>query len=185
MAAARVSVGLDERDPLCRCVLGRAYCLHRQYDDAIAELEDTIALNPSFAQGYFALAFALIWCGRAEEAIPLLEMATELSPRDAHLWAFHQTRAFAHMALNELPSAEFFARQACRHPNAPAWPFATFTSVLGHLGKRTEATATLKQLLIRRPGYRQMHARDDLFFCADEEFIVRYLKGLEHAGVPA
>src|SRR5215218_6113736 len=37
MAAARVSVGLDERDPLCRCVLGRAYCLHRQYDDAIAE----------------------------------------------------------------------------------------------------------------------------------------------------
>jgi TolB-like protein len=185
MAAARVSVGLDERDPLCRCVLGRAYCLHRQYDDAIAELEDTIALNPSFAQGYFALAFALIWCGRAEEAIPLLEMATELNPRDAHLWAFHQTRAFAHMALNELPSAEFFARQACRHPNAPAWPFATLTSVLGHLGKRTEAATTLKQLLIRRPGYRQIYARDDLFFCADEEFIGRYLKGLEHAGVPA
>jgi hypothetical protein len=88
-------------------------------------------------------------------------------------------------ALNELPSAEFFARQACRHPNAPAWPFATLTSVLGHLGKLTEATTTLKQLLIRRLGYRQMSARDDLFFCADEEFIVRYLKGLEHAGVPA
>ena len=53
MATARVSVGLDERDPLCRCVLGRAYCLHRQYDDAIAELEEFrrgLALAPGPAE---------------------------------------------------------------------------------------------------------------------------------------
>jgi tetratricopeptide (TPR) repeat protein len=44
------------RDSLCRCVLGRAYCMHQQYEEAIAELEETVAMNPSFAQGYFALA---------------------------------------------------------------------------------------------------------------------------------
>src|SRR4051794_25107922 len=37
MSAAKISVGLDERDTLCRCVLGRVYCVHQQYDDAIAE----------------------------------------------------------------------------------------------------------------------------------------------------
>jgi TolB-like protein/DNA-binding winged helix-turn-helix (wHTH) protein len=185
MSAARTSVGLDDRDPLCRCVLGRVYCLHQQYQDAVVELEETIANSPSFAQGYFALAFTLVWCGRAEEAIPLLETACELSPRDPHLWAFHQTRAFAHMALGELESAEFFARQACRHPNAPAWPHATFTSVLGLLGKGAEAAVAFHGVESRRAGYRQASARDDLFFCADEGFIARYIEGLARAGVPA
>jgi TolB-like protein/Flp pilus assembly protein TadD len=184
MAAARTSVGLDERDPLCRCVLGRVYCLRQQYADAVVELEATIANSPSFAQGYFALAFTLVWCGRAEEAIPLLETACELSPRDPHLWAFHQTRAFAHMALGELESAEFFARQACRHPNAPAWPHATLTSVLGLVGKEGEATAAFQAVESRRTGYRQASARDDLFFCGDQAFIERYVEGLRRAGVP-
>jgi tetratricopeptide (TPR) repeat protein len=185
LITTRAAVALDERDSFCRCALGRAYCLNRQYDDAVAELEATIAMNPSFAQGYFALAFTFLWCGRAEEAIPLIETACDLSPRDPHLWAFHQTRAFAHIALDELQSAEFFARQACRHPNAPAWPFATLTSVLGLLGKRTEGASTFAELTARRPGYRQAWARDDLFFCADEAFVGRYLEGLERAGVPA
>jgi TolB-like protein/cytochrome c-type biogenesis protein CcmH/NrfG len=185
LVATRAAVALDERDSFCRCALGRAYCLNRHYDDAVAELEATIAMNPSFAQGYFALAFTFVWCGRAEEAIPLIETACDLSPRDPHLWAFHQTRAFAHIALDELQSAEFFARQACRHPNAPAWPFATLTSVLGLLGKHDEAAAALAELTARRPGYRRAWARDDLFFCADEAFVGRYLEGLERAGVPA
>jgi TolB-like protein len=185
MSAAKISVGLDERDTLCRCVLGRVYCVHQQYEDAIAEIEETIAINPSFAQGYFALAFTFVWCGRAEEAIPLIETACDLSPRDPHLWIFHHTRAVAHMALSELQSAHFFARQACRHPSATAWAFATLAAILGLLGKDREAAAAFAELAQRRPGYRQAWARDDLFFCADTDFIARYLEGLARAGVPA
>jgi len=185
LLAARTSVSLDDRDPLCRCVLGRVYCLQQQYEDAVAELEATIANSPSFAQGYFALAFTLVWCERAEEAIPLLERACELSPRDPHLWAFHHTRAFAHMALGELDSAEFFARQACRHPNAPAWPHATLTSILGLLGKDRDAAVAFEAVASRRKDYHQASAREDLFFCADEPFIARYIQGLAQAGVPA
>jgi tetratricopeptide (TPR) repeat protein len=165
--------------------LGRVYCLQQQYEDAVAELEATIANSPSFAQGYFALAFTLVWCERAEEAVPLLERACELSPRDPHLWAFHHTRAFAHMALGELDSAEFFARQACRHPNAPAWPHATLTSILGLLGKDRDAAVAFEAVASRRPGYHQTSAREDLFFCADERFIAFYIEGLARAGVPA
>ena len=136
MASARTSVALDERDSLCHCVLGRAYCLQRHYDDAIAALEETVALNPSFAQGYFALAFTLVWCGREDEAIALLETAAELSPRDPHIWTFHHTRAFAHFALDEMKSAAFFARKASRHQNATYWTFATLAAALGRLGAR-------------------------------------------------
>jgi DNA-binding winged helix-turn-helix (wHTH) protein/tetratricopeptide (TPR) repeat protein len=183
MDAAKTAVGLDGRDSFCRCVLGRAHGLHQRYEEAIAELEQTIAMNPSFAQGYFALAFTLNWCGRHDEAIALVERACELSPRDPHLWSFHNARAVAHFALDELPSAESFARQACRHPNATSWAFATHASILGHFGGAAEAA--MAELLRRKPGYTRALAREDLFFCADGAFIDRYLDGLGRAGLPA
>jgi hypothetical protein len=89
------------------------------------------------------------------------------------------------MSLGELESAEFFAREACRHPNAPAWPHATLTSILGLLGNGDEAAAAFEAVASRRPDYRRAAARDDLFFCADERFIARYIEGLARAGVPA
>ena len=185
MAAARAAVALDARDSLCRCVLGRAYCLQQQYDAAIAELEATIAMNPSFAQGCFALAFTLVWCRREDEAISLLETACDLSPRDPHLWTFHHCRAVAHFSLGELKSAEFFARKAHRHPNATSWASATLAATLGHLGRSDDAAGVVAELLQRRPGYTRSAVRDDLFFCADESFIERYLDGLALAGLPA
>jgi tetratricopeptide (TPR) repeat protein len=184
MEFARSSVALDERDSLCRCVLGRAHCMLRQYEDAVAELEATIELNPSFAQGYFALAFTLVWCGREDEAIALIEQAVELSPRDPHLWTFYNARAFAHFSLGELKSAAFFARKGTRVPNATYWPFATLTTSLGLLGAN-EAEAAAAELLERKPDYSCAFAREDLFFCGNRDFIDRYAEGLRRAGVPA
>lgn len=126
LTLAKTAVHLDERDCLCHCVLGRVHCLLRNFDEAIAELEQTIALNPSFAQGYFALAFTFVWCGRETETIPLIERAAELSPRDPHLWTFHHVRSMAHLAREELDRAEVYSRKAIRQPNAtysrmPRW----------------------------------------------------------------
>jgi TolB-like protein/DNA-binding winged helix-turn-helix (wHTH) protein/cytochrome c-type biogenesis protein CcmH/NrfG len=185
MELARSAVGLDERDALCRCVLGRAQCMAQHYEDAVAELEATIELNPSFAQGYFALAFTLVWCGREDEAIALLEQAVELSPRDPHLWTFYNARAFAHFSLGELKSAAFFARKGTRTPHATYWPFATLTASLGLLGQRGEAEAAAGELLERKPDYTCSFAREDLFFCGKADFIDRYADGLRRAGVPA
>jgi TolB-like protein len=183
LAAGRTAVSLDERDSLGHCVLGRAYCLQQDYAAAIAQLKHTVALNPSFAQGYFALAFALVWDGAEEEAIALIERATELSPRDPHLWTFHMTRSYAHISLGELDSAEYFARRATQHPNATHRAFATLIAVLGL--RDQDASACLPHLFARRPDYSLGVARDDLFFCRRQDFIARYVEGLRRAGVPA
>ena len=66
-------------------IVGRLLCLRHEYEEAVAYLEHSIRINPSFAQGYFALGFTLIACGRAREAITYLERSIELSPRDPHL----------------------------------------------------------------------------------------------------
>jgi tetratricopeptide (TPR) repeat protein len=157
----------------------------QRYDDAVAELEAAIALTPSFAQGYFALAFTLVWMGREDEAIALIEQAVELSPRDPHMWTFYNARAFAHFSLGELKSAAFFARKGTRQPNATYWPFASLTASLGLLGETEEAREAAAALLERKPDYSCSFAREDLFFCANQGFIDRYAEGLARAGIPA
>jgi TolB-like protein len=185
LAEGRRAVALDERDCLCHCVMGRAHTLLRHHDEAIAALQHTVELNPSFAQGYFALAFAMIWAGRDEEAIALIEQAAELSPRDPHLWSFYQVRGLAHFSLCELKNAAFFARKSTQQPNATYFPQALLVASLGCLGSKEAAKESLSELLEQKPDYTRRYAKEDLFYCSDPDFIDRYLEGLGRAGVPA
>jgi tetratricopeptide (TPR) repeat protein len=183
--SAREAVSLDDRDPLCHCVLGRAHTIQRNYPDAVAALSRTVELNPSFAQGYFALAFAHVWNGREEDAIALVERAIELSPRDPHLRTFYTTLAFAHFSLSELEEAAHFARHATRLPNTTHWAEAVLAAALGLLGRKSEAEGAGRALLEKRPSYRQSSVRAELFFCPNERLIERFEEGLRQAGIPA
>jgi TolB-like protein/Tfp pilus assembly protein PilF len=182
---ARTSVALDDRDSFCRCVLGRALCLVRRNDEASAELELAMELNPSFAQAFFAQGFNQLWAGRAIEAEALLDRATMLSPRDSHLWSFHHVRAWVHFSLAEYDVAAEFARRATRQSNATYRPFATLTAALGNLGDKGEARAAAAALIERKPDYTSATARHELFFCNGPDFPDRFVAGLRVAGVPA
>jgi TolB-like protein len=181
---ARTAVALDDRDSFCRCVLGRALCLVRRNDEASAELELAMELNPSFAQAFFAQGFNLLWAGRAIEAEALLDRATMLSPRDSHLWSFHHVRAWVHFSLAEYDVAAEFARRAARQPNVTYRPFATLTAALGNLGGKEEARAAAAALIERKPDYTSATARHELFFCNGPDFPDRFVAGLRGAGVP-
>jgi TolB-like protein len=181
---ARTCVALDDRDAFCRCVLGRALCLVRRNDEASAELELAMDLNPSFAQAFFAQGFNLLWAGRAIEAEALLDRATMLSPRDSHLWSFHHVRSWVHFALAEYDVAAEFARRAARQPNVTYRPFASLAAALGNLGDKAEARSAAAALTERKPDYTAATARHELFFCNGEDFPDRFVAGLRAAGVP-
>ena len=181
---ARTAVSLDDRDCMNLCVLGRTHCMLREYEDSADLLEQCVALNPSFAQGWFALAFTLTWSGREEEALALVERATELSPRDPHLTSFHHLRALAHFSLGDVEAAASFARMALRLQNASHCSFAVHAASLGLLGRPAEARASLAELLRRRPDYTCGYAPSDMFFCADQAVVERFVEGLRLAGLP-
>ena len=180
---ARAAVALDELDCFCHCALGRALCLTRQNDEALAAIDLSLELNPSFAQGYFAQGFNLLWYGREIEAETLLDRATLLSPRDSHLWSFHHTRAWAHFSLGEYDIAAEFARRATRQTNATYRASATLAASLGQLGDKAQAEAVAAELLRRKGDYTTATARQELFFCSDQGFIDRYTEGLRLAGI--
>lgn len=184
MRGARVAVSLDDRDCMNLCVLGRAHCMLGEYDDAIAVLEQCVEMNPSFAQGYFALAFALTWCGREIDALTLVERAIELSPRDPHLTSFHLLRALAHFALGDLEAVVSCSRIAMRLRNASHTAFALHAAALGLSGRAQAAQATVEELRRRVPDYSCAYGRSDLFFCSDQAVVERFAEGLALVGIP-
>lgn len=183
LASARRSVALDERDCAAHCTLGRVLGLHRDFPPAIAAHERALALNSSFGQGYFGFADTLLWCGRAEESLALAERALELSPRDPHSWTFHNVRGLAHLVLGDCDAAIGWFRVALRHPHASHRVASNLLAALGMTGAEDEAVAVRATLLGRKPGYSIAQARDNYFFCADEDFLQRYAAGLRAAGV--
>jgi TolB-like protein/DNA-binding winged helix-turn-helix (wHTH) protein len=181
----RHAVALDELDCFCHCALGRALCLTHQNDEALATLDVSLELNPSFAQAYFAQGFNMLWYGREIEAETLLDRATMLSPRDSHISAFHHVRSWAHFSLGEYDIAVEFARRATRQPNVTYQAFASLAASLGLLGDRAQAQTAAAELLQRKPNYSTGTARQQFFFCNDVGFIDRFVEGLRAAGIPA
>ena len=180
---ARGAVALDDLDCFCHCALGRALCLTRQNDEALAALDLSLELNPSFAQAYFAQGFNSLWHGREIEAETLLDRATVLSPRDNHLWSFHHVRAWTHFSLGEYDIAVEFARRATRQANVTYQAFASLAASLGILGERAQAEAVAAELLQRKPNYSTDTARQEFFFCNEGSFIDRFVEGLRLAGI--
>jgi tetratricopeptide (TPR) repeat protein len=155
---------------------------HRN-DEALAALDLSLELNPSFAQGYFAQGFNLLWYGQENQAEALLDRAATLSPRDSDLSSFHRVRSWTHFSLGEYEIAVEFARRATRQTNATYQAFATLAASLGVLGERAEAKTAAAELLQRKPSYSAETARQEFFFCNDPGFVNRFVEGLRVAGV--
>jgi hypothetical protein len=52
------------------------------------------------------------------------------------------------------------------------------------MDQREAAAEAVRLLLAKRPGYSLTDAEGDFFFCARTDFVDRFVKGLEQAGLP-
>ena len=182
-AAARRSVALDGKDAGARSTLGKLYYMKREYDAAIAELETATALNPSSASAYYGLAVALLYSGRAADALRATDRALRLSPHDPYLWVFMVTRALAHLILREHEAALDWARQALRQPSAEITAYTIYASSLGHLGDRVEGRTAIAELLRRKPDFSVELLREAVPFKNPSE-LDHVIEGLRKAGLP-
>ena len=181
---AKQAVSMDRQDATGRFAVGRVQSLRRQYEDSVAELMAALELNPSYAQAHLGLGFTLTISGRMAEAIPHLDEAMRLSPRDPRLWSFMNVRAFAHLLAGEYEDALDWASHAARQPNAGHWTNAHVVAALGHLGRLDEAKVALEALLQRNPQFSCKFAREHRFYMRCPKAIEHYVDGLRKAGLP-
>lgn len=78
MAFGRKALELDAANALAHTLLCNVYTFQGQYELAIREAEQALALNPNDAHTHGPLGWAQLWAGRLDQAISALQMSLRL-----------------------------------------------------------------------------------------------------------
>ena len=87
-ALAQKALALDDSLPGAHSLLSSVHVQRQQYDQAVAEGERAIALDPNNADSYAWQAEVLNFAGRPEEALRMVEQAMRLNPRYPPFYLF-------------------------------------------------------------------------------------------------
>jgi TolB-like protein/DNA-binding winged helix-turn-helix (wHTH) protein len=103
---------------------GQVLRAQRRYAEAIPEYETVIAISRNWVFAYFALGQCKLYTGSIEEAIPLVEQAIRLSPRDPQLGIWYFQIGIAHLLQSRTDEAIIWLEKARSaipaHPNVHA-----------------------------------------------------------------
>jgi adenylate cyclase len=144
------AVALDDSLSLPHRVLSLTYLWKKQHDQAIAEAERAITLDPNNADGYGNLGNILPFAGRPEEGIELIEKAMRLNPHYPPLYLLNLGFAYREEGRYEEALAPL-KKVLTLNPNfAPAhWNLAACYAELGRL---EEARAEVAEALRLNPN---------------------------------
>jgi len=105
LQAALRAIYLDERNPYAHYALAIVSNYSNQLDQAIRATRKAIAISPSFALGHLGLGMALLFSGRALEAIAPVEQGLRLSPYDPQNFSRYNILALARLFADQQESA--------------------------------------------------------------------------------
>lgn len=175
---------IAEREPMPLAYQAKSRMLlrARKHDEAIAELERALVLDPNSFLGHIDMAWALTLSGQPENAARYAEKAMRLDPgtRARALWEL----GFAQFGMEQFEAAVASLERAIRlSPKLPQWPLmAAYT----HLGNAQKAVAT-RRAYFKLRGWEGPHNVSTMLNYypykrrVDEK---RFAKGLLGAGVP-
>jgi TolB-like protein/class 3 adenylate cyclase len=143
---AREALQVGENDP--RVLVNAAFVLAptgEDIDAMIGLIDRALALNPSFARGWFVSGLLRLFAGQFDLAIEHVETSLRLSPRESvgtPLWlmgeAYFFKRQFDVAAAKLLSSIQ-------DHPGSPP-AYRTLAACYAHMGRLDQARATVARL---------------------------------------
>ncbi len=185
LRACDKALSLDSQNATFLALRARVRLARREYAMAIADNEQALRLNPSFAAAHCGLADSLAYEMRYDEALERFRKAIQLSPNDPQLWAFLSYGALAMIFKGDFFTALEWADRASGIPNCQYWTASHKAVALALLGRDDEARRTVATLLHDMPEFTCAFVRAKLFYLKEQQQIDIYLGGLRRAGVPA
>ncbi len=187
-------LALDPNFPNAHDEKSWIFFIRHRYDEAIAEEERAIALDPAFIDAVVGLAVNYQILGQFEKSSEYLDKAIRLSSRDPILNTRFGIKANNYLALKQYDMAIELARRAIAvDPNNIPYAHADLIAALILAGRETEAGEALQRYLaLPATGPRTITAWTayKAAFTNDHsdprylEFWDRAIDGLRKAGMP-
>jgi len=178
---ARRAVELDEQEPVGHMALGNVYTWRRDLDGALAEFRRMIALDPNNAQAHGSTGLALVYAGRAAEALDCFATARRLDPHHTAMLLHFQAQAHFSLGDDEA-AAKLLRERIARNPGTDASRML-LAACYGHLGRTEDARAVWAELLRVNPGFSLAQRARVLPYKNPGDFD-RIVTGLAKAGLP-
>jgi DNA-binding SARP family transcriptional activator/Flp pilus assembly protein TadD len=153
----------------------------KDFDKALLFFDRALRLNPGSAFVWALSAATYCYIGEPDEALRRLRRYRKLG--SPHLYYFECLYTIAYTFKGDYERAVLEGRRAVKdNPNLVAG-YKPLIASLGHLGRRDEAQAYLRELLCLEPNFTVESFAQDYSFkrASDRE---RYIAGLRLAGVP-
>jgi TolB-like protein/Flp pilus assembly protein TadD len=133
------AIAVDANNSLGHVAKGNVLRVERRFDDAIAEFERALALDPNFADAYGLLGFAQLDIGQYQKAIEFFDKAIRLSPQNQQLAFWYLSKGQAYFGLQQYDQAIEWARRTIAiNPNVSA-ALGTLAAALALTGHDAEA----------------------------------------------
>ena len=180
--AARAAIHADGEDPWAHLALGAVYMMARRFDDALAEHELALRLNPNFAlaQGYYGLSLA--YNGRWQEAYEAAQRALRLSPRDPFAAVYCGIAAYAQYLGRNYDEAIRLSREALRQRHDFVGAHRVLAAAAGMAGQADLAQQALLGLRRAQPNVSLAWIAANMPI-RHEDDRTHYLEGFRRAGL--
>jgi tetratricopeptide (TPR) repeat protein len=180
LAATHRAIALNDAHYYGHRALGTVYLWQKQYEQALAEMKQAIALDSDRAGNYAVLAETLSRVGRVDEAVGMVEQALHRKPLviDEHLSGVGAAYYLAGKPEEAVaPLKQFLAR----YPNILG-AHLTLAAVYSELGKEAEARAEIAEVLRLNPNF-SLEVHKEREPIKDPTLLERHIAALRKAGL--
>jgi TolB-like protein/class 3 adenylate cyclase len=139
------ALAASPRSPVARYAKANILRQMRRCEEAISEYQTVIELDRNEPGAYANLGWCRLLTSAIEEAIPALEQALRLSPRDSRAGNWRARIGLVHLLQSRIPEALLWAERA--GSTSPALPYvhALLTSAYGQTGGTERAAVELAE----------------------------------------
>jgi tetratricopeptide (TPR) repeat protein len=180
LEAAQRAASMNNSFGPAHWALGFSYLYQRQYEQAIAEMEQATAVEPSWANGYAGLAMALSYAGKSDEAVRMIEETLRRQPQtvDIHLWAVGAAYYFAGKPAEAIAT---LTQYLSRYPDILT-SHLLLAAAYSELGQIAKARAAAAEVLRINPNFSlEIHKQREPI--KDPVMLERHITALRRAGL--
>jgi len=180
MELAHKAISLDESDPFAHAFLAYLYGVTKQHDKALSQVERAFALDPNFPDALFVMAQVLIWIGKPEEAIPLLQKA--LRPNPIPPVQYLNVLSTAYRVAGQYEKAIETSKKAVQRASNSQLAYIYLTAACALAGREEEAHAAAAEVLRINPKFSiERHAMGQGY--RNQAHTNHYINALRKAGL--